>query len=214
MPEGSPLIVVTRQGTIHTLLGPDGPIPYSVVDVAGGGLETSPYRIQTVIPRRAYVVRGPRDTGDQEVSADDIAAIKRFALPGDIQVKDRVLVRDADKTWRKEEHEVVGVVDHFEYVLRNDEGDTCAVVLDHNILAVAPPKPVKKPKKKAEGAAPGRRGRPAGAVQVPAALTPATAPESPNTAERQEAQTVEPATAPSRGALTGGETSPIHDSAD
>ncbi len=170
MPEGSPLIVVTCQGHIHTILGPDGPIPYSTVDVEGEVPATSPYRIQTVIPRRAYVVRGPGDTEDQEVSADDIAAVKRFALPGDVQVKDRVLVRDADKAWRKEECEVVRIVDRFEYVLRNDAGDTCAVVLDHNILAITPPKPVKKPKKRADAASPGRRGRPAGMVQPAASV--------------------------------------------
>ena len=162
-------------------------------------LEFPSNRIQTVIPRRAYVVRGPRDTEDQEVSVDDIAAVKRFALPGDIQVKDRVLVRDTDKTWRKEEHEVVRVVDHFEYVLRNDEGDTCAVVLDHNILAITPPKPVKKPKKRTDGAAPGRRGRPTGTAATEGAAQPSTpdavAPEPQGATEEQNAQAVGPTTA-------------------
>lgn len=187
MLEETPVIVVTCQGRIHTLLGPDGPIPYSVVDVESGAPETSPYRIQTVIPRRAYVVRGPSDTEDQEVSADDIAAVKRFALPGDIQAKDRVLVRDTDKAWHKEECTVVRVVDRFEYVLRTDEGDTCAVVLGHNILAVKPPKPVKKPKKTADGASPGRRGaipaQPAAPTgPVPVASDPAD-PRGDNVAE-------------------------------
>ena len=186
-----PVIVVTCQGRIHTILGPDGPIPYSVVDVESSAPDTSPYRIQTVIPRRAYMVRGSGGMAEQEVSADDIAAVKRFALPGDIQAKDRVLVRAADKTWCKEEYEVVGVVDRFEYVLRNGEGDTCAVVLAHNILAIAPPKSVKKPKKRVDDASPGRRGRPVGTAPSP---TMGVAAEPKRVVESQDEQAASPTT--------------------
>lgn len=193
MSEEAALIVVTCQGRIHTILGPDGPIPHSTVEVDGEVPATSPYRIQTVIPRRAYMVRGPGGMAEQEVSADDIAAVKRFALPGDIQVKDRVLVRGADKTWCKEDYEVVRIVDRFEYVLRNDDGDACAVLLDHNILEIAPPKPVKKPKKRADGASPGRRGRTAGTAQPTTAATAALAPEPHGILDEQDEQTVGPA---------------------
>ena len=77
------------------------------------------------------------------------------------------MVRDANKVWHKDEHKVVRVVDHFECVLRNDEGDTCAVVLAHNILAITPPEPVMKPKKRPNSPSPGRRGRPAANVRPP-----------------------------------------------
>ncbi len=145
MSEDAALIVLTHQGRIHTLLGPDGPVPYLAVEVDSAS--ASPYRIQTVIPRREYHLAD--GVGAPIMAAiEDIVAVKPFTLPGDIKINDKVLYRDKDKSWRKEEMRVTRVAERYECVLRNDEGDTCSVLLDHDIKAMTPTvKPGAKSKK-------------------------------------------------------------------
>ncbi|MHB8252197.1 MAG: hypothetical protein ACYDEV_00500 [Acidiferrobacter sp.] len=169
MSEDAALIVLTHQGRIHTLLGPDGPVPYLAVEVDSAG--ASPYRIQTVIPRREYHLAD--GAGAPIVAAiEDIVAVKPFALPGDIKVNDKVLYRDKDKSWRKEEMRVTQVAERYECVLRNDEGDTCSVLLDHDIKAMTPAvKPGAKPKKA------GVQTRRPRKVASTSAATPAPSPE-------------------------------------
>lgn len=153
MTEDAALIVLTHQGRIHTLLGPDGPVPYLAVEV--DSVSTSPYRIQTVIPRREYHLAD--GMGTPIVSAiEDIVAVKPFALPGDIKVNDKVLHRDKDKSWRKEEMRVTQITERYECVLRNDEGDTCSVLLDRDIKAMTPGTKLHKKPKKTSGSGAGR----------------------------------------------------------
>ena len=131
------LIVLTHAGRVHTILGPDGPVPHTVVEVDGES--QSPYRLQTVVPRRDYHLVSEGNTDAPLVATlNDIVAVKPFALPGDIKVNDKVLYRDPDGTWRKDELRVTTIQERYECVLRNEDGDTCSVLLDHDIKAMMP----------------------------------------------------------------------------
>ena len=130
------LIVLMHAGRVHTILGPDGPVPHTVVEVDGES--QSPYRLQTVIPRRDYHLAGTETDAPIVAALDDIVAVKPFALPGDIKVNDKVLYRDTDGTWRKDELRVTAIQERYECVLRNEDGDTCSVLLDHDIKAMMP----------------------------------------------------------------------------
>ncbi|MHB8254139.1 MAG: hypothetical protein ACYDEV_10690 [Acidiferrobacter sp.] len=178
MPEEvATLIVITHKdhahkGMIHSILGSDGPIPYLAIEV--DTTSTSPYRIQAVIPRREYHLAGV--AGAPLIAAlEDLAAVKPFMSPGDVKVNDKVLYRNADKVWQKEEFRVTQIIERFECVLRNNEGDTCSTLLDHDIQALMPPKTGKKPKKGAIQA-----GRPRKSASTPAA-TPAPSSEPAST---------------------------------
>ena len=130
------LIVLTHAGRVHTILGPDGPVPHTVVEVDGES--QSPYRLQTVIPRRDYHLAGTETDAPIVAALDDIVAVKPFALPGDIKINDKVLYRDPEGTWRKDELRVTAIQERYECVLRNEDGDTCSVLLDHDIKAMMP----------------------------------------------------------------------------
>ena len=130
------LIVLTHAGRVHTILGPDGPVPHTVVEVDGES--QSPYRLQTVIPRRDYHLAGTETDAPIVAALDDIVAVKPFALPGDIKINDKVLYRDPEGTWRKDELRVTTIQERYECVLRNEDGDTCSVLLDHDIKAMMP----------------------------------------------------------------------------
>ena len=137
MPDDVALIVLTHAGRVHTILGPDGPVPHTVVEVDGES--QSPYRLQTVVPRRDYHLVSEGNTDAPLVATlNDIVAVKPFALPGDIKVNDKVLYRDPDGTWRKDELRVTAIQERYECVLRNEDGDTCSVLLDHDIKAMMP----------------------------------------------------------------------------
>ena len=136
MPDDVALIVLTHAGRVHTILGPDGPVPHTVVEVDGES--QSPYRLQTVIPRRDYHLAGTETDAPIVAALDDIVAVKPFTLPGDIKVNDKVLYRDPDGTWRKDELRVTTIQERYECVLRNEDGDTCSVLLDHDIKAMMP----------------------------------------------------------------------------
>jgi hypothetical protein len=136
MPDDVALIVLTHAGRVHTILGPDGPVPHTVVEVDGE--RQSPYRLQTVIPRRDYHLAGTETDAPLVAGLDDIVAVKRFAVPGDIKVNDKVLYRGPDGTWRKDELRVTAIRERYECVLRNEDGDTCSVLLDHDIKAMMP----------------------------------------------------------------------------
>lgn len=137
MPDDVALIVLTHAGRVHTILGPDGPVPHTVVEVDGES--QSPYRLQTVVSRRDYHLVSEGNTDAPLVATlNDIVAVKPFALPGDIKVNDKVLYRDPDGTWRKDELRVTAIQERYECVLRNEDGDTCSVLLDHDIKAMMP----------------------------------------------------------------------------
>ena len=136
MPDDVALIVLTHAGRVHTILGPDGPVPHTVVEVDGES--QSPYRLQTVIPRRDYHLAGIETDAPIVAALDDIVAVKPFALPGDIKINDKVLYRDPEGTWRKDELRVTAIQERYECVLRNEDGDTCSVLLDHDIKAMMP----------------------------------------------------------------------------
>jgi hypothetical protein len=136
MPDDVALIVLTHAGRVHTILGPDGPVSHTVVEV--DGQSQSPYRLQTVIPRRDYHLAGTETDAPIVAALDDIVAVKPFAVPGDIKVNDKVLYRDADGHWRKDELRVTAIRERYECVLRNEDGDTCSVLLDQDIKAMMP----------------------------------------------------------------------------
>lgn len=170
MPDDVALIVLTRAGRVHTILGPDGPVPHTVVEVDGES--QSPYRLQTVIPRRDYHLAGTETDAALVAGLDDIVAVKRFAVPGDIKVNDKVLYRGPDGTWRKDELRVTAIRERYECVLRNEGGDTCSVLLDHDIKAMMP---AAKAGGKAKKTGP-RAGRPRKASATQPDATPSVAP--------------------------------------
>ncbi|MHB1751665.1 MAG: hypothetical protein ACYCTF_02995 [Acidiferrobacter sp.] len=90
------------------------------------------------------------------VTLNDIVAVKSFALPGDIKVNDKVLYRNPDGHWRKDELRVTAIRERYECVLRNEDGDTCSVLLDHDIKAMMPGTKLSKKPKKAPGSRAGR----------------------------------------------------------
>lgn len=141
MPGTAALIVLTHEGRIHTILGPEGPVPYLAVEV--DSVSGSPYHVQTVIPRREYHLED--GVGAQIVAAsEDIAAVRPSLCPAIPRSTTRFCTATKEKVRHKEEMRVTQVVERYECVLRNDEGDTCSVLLDHDIRVKASGK---KPKK-------------------------------------------------------------------
>ena len=145
-PGFSGFIAITHKGAVVSLLGPDGPVccatlevdpecdrSMSCAEITPGG--SSPYRIETVIPKREYVLaKQGSDSGVMiDAAFEDVAPLARTVAPRDIKVGDEVLYRD-ETGWRSETALVADIRCRFEHLIRDNQGKVFSVVLNRDIL--------------------------------------------------------------------------------
>ena len=130
-------IAITNNGSVISLLGPDGPVPCAGIEVDSPDSEMSPYRIEAVLPKREYVLE--QKSGDSiDAAFEDVVPLARTVALRDIKVGDEVLYRD-EAGWHSETASVVDIRYRFEHLVRAGSGKVFSVVLDHDILCYAAP---------------------------------------------------------------------------
>ena len=149
-PGFSGFIAITHKGAVVSLLGPDGPVYCATLEVdlehnhsvpcaevVPQGSGSSPYRIETVIPKREYILANQEIDANSgamiDAAFEDVAPLTRTAVPRDIKVGDEVLYRD-ETGWHSETALVADIRYRFEHLIRDNQGNVFSVVLDRDIL--------------------------------------------------------------------------------